>query len=163
MSARHAAGSRGQRLTVGDGEVTNMRSPQTMGVECPSPGRSVFHRTFLVSLHSTGGLAYGATPVPKGPRHCGQKRSAPLPPYPSSAATGMCASENIAKIEPSSLGIVVPISSRSQSISNILRVLMKFSSDQARVKEGAAGSDLVERTFAKQPESVSDEGQVVDG
>ena len=34
---------------------------------------------------------------------------------------------------------------------------MKFCSGRARVKEGAAGSDLVERTFAKQPESASDE------
>src|SRR3989442_2118412 len=49
-----------------------MCSPQTIGVECPLPGSAAFQRMFLVSLHSTGGLALGATQVPSGPRHCGQ-------------------------------------------------------------------------------------------
>src|SRR5205807_245091 len=47
-------------------------SPQTTGVEEPAPGMAAFHLTFFVSLHSTGGLASGATPVASGPRHCGQ-------------------------------------------------------------------------------------------
>ena len=35
----------------------------------PSPGISVFQRTFRDSLHSMGGLPRGATPVASGPRH----------------------------------------------------------------------------------------------
>jgi hypothetical protein len=31
-----------------------------------------FHRTFFDSLHSIGGLAWGATPFIIGPRHWGQ-------------------------------------------------------------------------------------------
>ena len=31
------------------------------------PGRGNFHRMFLFSLHWEGGLALGATPVPRGP------------------------------------------------------------------------------------------------
>src|SRR5262245_18412126 len=49
-----------------------MRSPQTIGVECPLPGMAVFQRMFFVSLHSTGGCALGATPVPNGPRQWAQ-------------------------------------------------------------------------------------------
>src|SRR5687767_6432370 len=48
------------------------RSFQTIGVPVPLPGRFTFQRTFSVSLHVVGGLATGATPVPCGPRHCGQ-------------------------------------------------------------------------------------------
>ncbi len=50
----------------------NIRSSQTMGVAEPLPGIFTFHLTFLVSLQTVGGLAEGATPVAKGPRHCGQ-------------------------------------------------------------------------------------------
>ncbi len=46
------------------------------GVPAPRPGIAFFHRMFLVSLHSIGGLADRETPVPSGPRHCGQYRSA---------------------------------------------------------------------------------------
>jgi len=46
------------------------------GVAVPSPGSVIFHFTFLVSLHSVGGLACGATPFWSGPRHCGQFCSA---------------------------------------------------------------------------------------
>ena len=46
-----------------------------MGVPEPLPGSFVFHLTFLVSLHSIGGLPAGATPVESGPRHSGQLRS----------------------------------------------------------------------------------------
>ena len=49
-----------------------MRSPQTTGVDEPLPGISTFQRTFWVSLHTSGGAAFGATPVISGPRHCGQ-------------------------------------------------------------------------------------------
>src|SRR5438270_13530163 len=63
-----------------------MRSPQTIGVECPLPGRVVFQRMFLVSLHSTGGLASGATPVPSGPRHCGQLARTSASPSPAASA-----------------------------------------------------------------------------
>ena len=43
--------------------------PQTIGVAVLSPGILIFHLTFLVSSHSSGGLAVGATPVAAGPRH----------------------------------------------------------------------------------------------
>jgi hypothetical protein len=33
---------------------------------------------FFDSLHSTGGSAWGATPLPSGPRHCGQSREPSL-------------------------------------------------------------------------------------
>src|SRR5688500_2761003 len=51
--------------------VTYTRLPQMAGVECPLPGSATFQRTFFVSLHSTGGVEFGATPVARGPRHCG--------------------------------------------------------------------------------------------
>ena len=52
--------------------VMKIRLPQITGVEWPLPGRGVFQRMFLVSLHSVGGLPVGATPVASGPRHWGQ-------------------------------------------------------------------------------------------
>jgi hypothetical protein len=55
---------------------TNTRSPHTTGVEEAAPGIATFHLTFLLSLHSSGGSASGATPVASGPRHCGQLRRA---------------------------------------------------------------------------------------
>ena len=54
---------------VGTAVSTKMRSPHTTGVEEPLPGISTFQRTFFVSLHSSGGVACGATPVMSGPRH----------------------------------------------------------------------------------------------
>ena len=46
------------------------------GVPAPRPGISFFQRMFFVSLHSAGGFASFDTPVPSGPRHCGQNFSA---------------------------------------------------------------------------------------
>src|SRR2546425_12076846 len=51
---------------------------QITGVAEPLPGILSFHFTFLVSFHSVGGSACGATPVPSGPRHCGQFCSADM-------------------------------------------------------------------------------------
>jgi hypothetical protein len=77
-----------------------MRSPQTTGVELPLPGIATFQRTFLVSLHSTGGAAVGATPVMSGPRHCGQKLSA----LPSAALPGAAANEEeVSRLEASAI------------------------------------------------------------
>src|SRR5688572_19715583 len=56
--------------------VRNTWSPHTTGEDEPRPGISTFQLTFFVSLHSVGGSACGATPVARGPRHCGQLRSA---------------------------------------------------------------------------------------
>ena len=39
------------------------RSPQMTGEAAPRPGISTFHLMFLVSLHSTGGLAVRETPL----------------------------------------------------------------------------------------------------
>src|SRR6185436_19108367 len=61
---------------TGTADRTNIRSPQITGDDDPRPGTSTFQRMFLVSLHSVGGLAAFETPVAKGPRHCGQNRSA---------------------------------------------------------------------------------------
>src|SRR5262249_24510486 len=44
----------------------------TIGDECPSPGTSAFHRTFLVADHSSGGSFPSAVPDPFGPRKRGQ-------------------------------------------------------------------------------------------
>src|SRR5436853_833933 len=49
---------------------------QTIGVAEPSPGTLIFHLMFLVSSHSVGGLACGAVPSCRGPRHWGQLSSA---------------------------------------------------------------------------------------
>src|SRR4030095_1301907 len=54
-----------------------MRAPHTTGLAEAFPGISTFQATFLVSLHSMGGLPCGAMPFIRGPRHCGQNRSAP--------------------------------------------------------------------------------------
>src|SRR5688572_32400805 len=51
--------------------VTYRVSRHTIGLLLPSPGSATFHLTFFVSLHSSGGLAAGASPVPSGPRHVG--------------------------------------------------------------------------------------------
>ena len=47
-------------------------SPQTTGLEWPMPGRGSFQAMFFSSLHSIGGWASGDSPVPMGPRQCGQ-------------------------------------------------------------------------------------------
>src|SRR5262249_31597848 len=51
------------RARFGTAVITNSRSPHTTGVPEPRPGISIFQRTFLVSLHSTGGLAVLEAPV----------------------------------------------------------------------------------------------------
>src|SRR5262245_59125233 len=52
--------------------VRKIRSPQTMGEECPRPSTGVFHFTFLVALHSVGNPFSVETPWLSGPRHCAQ-------------------------------------------------------------------------------------------
>lgn len=54
--------------------VTNSRSPQTTGLEWPSPGIAVFHRTCspLATSQRTGAAAPSATPAAPGPRNEGQ-------------------------------------------------------------------------------------------
>src|SRR4029453_19074473 len=49
-----------------------MRSPHTIGDECPDPGTSVFHEMFLSGAHSVGSCFSDETPCPPGPRHCAQ-------------------------------------------------------------------------------------------
>src|SRR5437870_7550984 len=49
---------------------------QMIGVAVPSPGILTFHFRLLVSLQVMGGLAAGATPLWRGPRHWGQFWSA---------------------------------------------------------------------------------------
>src|SRR5262249_34049850 len=57
--------------------VRKMRRPHTIGDDHPRPGRSAFHTTFFVVLHSSGMPRSSATP-PDGPRNCGQLVSARL-------------------------------------------------------------------------------------
>ena len=57
---------------TGTAVETKTRSPQMTGVPAPRPGISFFQRMFLVSLHSSRRLRQVETPVPSGPRHCGQ-------------------------------------------------------------------------------------------
>src|SRR5688500_19358896 len=54
---------------------TKVWSPQMMGVPVPRPGILTFHLMFSVADHFSGGLAVGAPPVPRGPRHCPQLSS----------------------------------------------------------------------------------------
>ena len=63
-------------LPVGMAVRTKTLFSQMTGVAVPAPGILTFHLTFLVSLHSVGGSAWGATPLWRGPRHCGQFCSA---------------------------------------------------------------------------------------
>src|SRR5262245_757478 len=60
--------------------VRKIRSPQTIGLEWPSPGTSVFHSTFLPDspFHSVGGFP-ALTPEAAAPRNWGQFRSAARP------------------------------------------------------------------------------------
>src|SRR5688572_22493942 len=72
---------RGARPAIAAGSTATavsrkMRSPQMTGVDELRPGIGTFHRTFFVSLHSTGGVAVRETPVANGPRHWGQNLSA---------------------------------------------------------------------------------------
>src|SRR5439155_23323699 len=57
---------------IGTADTRKRRSPHTIGEADPRPGTSTFHRTFFVSLHSSGGLALRDTPLAYGPRHCAQ-------------------------------------------------------------------------------------------
>src|SRR5262245_35694482 len=57
--------------------VRKIRSPQTMGEECPRPSTGVFHFTFLVAPHSVGNPVSVETPWPSGPRHCAQFAALP--------------------------------------------------------------------------------------
>ena len=53
-------------------DVTNTRSPHTIGDDTPTPCNRVFHAMFRVSLHDSGSRVSLDAPVPAGPRHCGQ-------------------------------------------------------------------------------------------
>src|ERR1022692_1822286 len=59
----------GPVVPTGTAVRTKTRSPQITGVPDPRPGISTFQRTFFVSPHSVGGVAYADTPVADGPRH----------------------------------------------------------------------------------------------
>jgi hypothetical protein len=53
-------------------DVTNTRSPHTIGDETPTPLSRVLHAIFVLLLHEAGSWVSLDAPVPAGPRHCGQ-------------------------------------------------------------------------------------------
>src|SRR5262249_13200240 len=61
--------------------VTKTLSPTTIGHDHATPGTSAFQATFFFALHSSGSFGSSITPVPSGPRNCGQS-----PPVPNDAA-----------------------------------------------------------------------------
>ena len=74
ITKRSALGRGANSSPVAMAEVRKTKPFQTTGVEWPRPGIFVFQRMFVssASFHNNGGVAAGATPVPNGPRHCGQ-------------------------------------------------------------------------------------------
>ena len=58
--------------------VTKIRSPQTIGLECASPGTATFQRRFVpvAPFHSSGSFWPSAMPEAEGPRKPGQLSSA---------------------------------------------------------------------------------------
>jgi hypothetical protein len=54
--------------------VTKSASPQTIGLECPSPGIVVRHKMFVpvAGFHSSGRSCLSAMPDASGPRKDGQ-------------------------------------------------------------------------------------------
>src|SRR5262249_5934323 len=53
-------------------DVTNTRSPDTIGDDTPTPARFAFHARVSAALHCSGRLRSFVVPLPSGPRHCGQ-------------------------------------------------------------------------------------------
>src|SRR5690349_21464002 len=60
---------------------------------------------FLLSLHSVGGFAAGATPVPSGPRHCGH----------ASLGAGVSPGTNVRTKTPTSVCMEIPFGFREES------------------------------------------------
>src|SRR5512139_3138744 len=60
-------------------EVTNTRSPQTMGDDQPRPGTSMDQATLSVFDHRSGSDEPSATPAPCGPRNWGHSVGPPAP------------------------------------------------------------------------------------
>src|SRR5690606_17428149 len=54
--------------------------------------------TFFAALHSSGGVACGASPVPSGPRHWGQKRAASGPVAAAGARASVRMAAETAKL-----------------------------------------------------------------
>src|SRR5262245_12829581 len=71
--------------------VTNTLSPETIGQDQAAPGTSTFQATFLSGPHSAG-IGSADSPLPPGPRNCGQS--------PPPAAAGTRAPRASAKILP---------------------------------------------------------------
>src|SRR5690242_8851241 len=78
--------------------VRNTRLPQTIGDECERPSIAVFHLMFLVGLHSDGRFFSFETPVPSGPRHCGQ--------FPADAVFAR-------KLKPATINVIATMSVRA--------------------------------------------------
>ena len=81
-SARLMASSENCSAPASPGTASSRRACRARRSGCSCPGRAAatFHLTFLVSLHSSGGLAAGASPVPeraapRRPRLRGRRRA----------------------------------------------------------------------------------------
>src|SRR5262245_53164039 len=113
-----------------------MRSPQTIGVECPLPDRAVFQRMCLVSLHSSGGCACGATPVPSGPRHWGQECCASTG---ARSVSGSPASRHVITSLPTSTSMRIPF----QLLPRTDRVILgRFYTPYCKTWDLATGKEL---------------------
>ena len=63
-------------MTCLEGDMTNTRSPTTIGVDPLQAGILIFQATLLSSLQVVGRFVAVDIPVPSGPRHWGQSATA---------------------------------------------------------------------------------------
>jgi hypothetical protein len=83
---RHIASS---FFELASSALTNTRSPETIGVPAPGPGRAVVQRTFVSASNLAGRSFASLAPLRCGPRHC-RHSVAELPPA-SAARAGVAA------------------------------------------------------------------------
>src|SRR5262245_26260845 len=69
-ASRHRACNRSNRGP--EAELMNSFLPTTIGDDTLRPGKSTFHLTLVLSFQVVGRPVSSETPVPPGPRNCGQ-------------------------------------------------------------------------------------------
>src|SRR5262245_16250251 len=68
-------------------DVTNTRSPATIGLDTPWPASGAFHATFSVGDQRSGRFFSVAIPLPAGPRQFGQSDAVPVQTYVAAMMT----------------------------------------------------------------------------